>query len=145
MAAYQFGSTPNTNDKIKDQTDYPFDVSVRWNLGSGFPFTRTQGFYANQTFLAGISTDYLTDNNTPSTQLGVIYEEQINQGRLPYYHRLDISVKYTLDLINHMKLSIAASVTNAYNRENIFYFDRVEYERINQLPIMPALNLNLSF
>ena len=45
VAAYQFRfSPPKTNDKIKDQTDYPFEVSVRWNLGSGFPFTRTQGF-----------------------------------------------------------------------------------------------------
>ena len=133
------------NDKIKKRTEYPFEVGVRWNLGSGFPFTRTQGFYANQSFVNGISTNYLTDNNDPNTSLGVIYEDQINQGRLPYYHRLDISFKYTVDLINHMKLTIAASVTNAYNRENIFYFDRIEYERINQLPIMPALNINLKF
>lgn len=133
------------DSKIKKRTKYPFEVGLRWNLGSGFPFTRTQGFYANQTFLGGIGTNYVTDNNNPNTNLGVIYEDQINQGRLPYYHRLDLSVKYTVDLINHMKLTIAASVTNAYNRENIFYFDRIEYTRINQLPIMPALNLNLKF
>ena len=133
------------NDKVKKRTQYPFEVGVRWNLGSGFPFTRTQGFYANQTFANGINTNYLTDNTNPNTTLGVIYEDQINQGRLPYYHRLDISFKYTIDLINHMKLTIAASVTNVYNRENIFYFDRIEYKRINQLPIMPALNINLKF
>lgn len=133
------------NDKVFKRTEYPFEIGLRWNLGSGFPFTRTQGFYANQTFLDGINTNYLTDNNDPNTTLGVIYEDQINLGRLPYYHRLDFSIKYTLDLVKHMKLTIGASVTNAYNRENIFYFDRIEYERINQLPIMPALNLNLKF
>lgn len=133
------------DDPINKRTEYPFEVGIRWNMGSGFPFTRTQGFYANQTFIDGISTNYVTDNNNPNTTLGVIYEEEINQGRLPFYHRLDFSIKYTLDLIKHMKLTIGASVTNVYNRENIFYFDRIEYKRINQLPIMPALNINLKF
>ena len=122
-------------------TSYPA-ASV---LGSGFPFTRTQGFYANQTLLDGIGTNYLTDNNNPDTQLGVIYEDQINQGRLPYYHRLDVAIKYTVDLFKYTKLTIGASVTNVYNRANIFYFDRIEYDRVDQLPIMPALNLNLKF
>lgn len=148
VGSYQFRigklkETPREN--IENRTRYPFEIGVRWNLGSGFPFTRTQGFYANQSFIDGISTNYLTDNTEPNTDLGVIYEEQINQGRLPYYHRLDLSIKYTLDLIGHSKLTIAASVTNAYDRANIFYFDRIEYRRINQLPIMPALNLNLKF
>jgi len=133
------------NDKVVKRTKYPFEVSLRWNLGSGFPFTRTQGFYAQQTFADGISTSYLTDNNEPDTKLGVIYEEELNVGRLPYYHRLDFSIKYTVDLFKHMKMTIAASVTNVYNRSNIFYFDRIEYEEIYQLPIMPALNINLKF
>ncbi|BDS15324.1 TonB-dependent receptor [Aureispira anguillae] len=133
------------DDKIKKRTEYPFEIGVRWNLGTGFPFTRTQGFYANQTFSGGISTNYLTDNTNPNTTLGVIYEDEINQGRLPVYHRLDFSIKYTIDLVKHMKLTLGASVTNLYNRENIFYFDRIEYKRINQLPIMPALNVNLKF
>jgi hypothetical protein len=131
--------------KIIKRTEYPFEIGVRWNLGSGFPFTRTQGFYAYQSFVDGINTNYLTDNNLPDTDLGVIYEDEINQGRLPFYHRLDISLKYTFDLVKHMKLTVSASVTNVYNRANIFYFDRIEYERIDQLPIMPALNLNLKF
>lgn len=147
VAAYNFriGALKEGRPGIKNRTENPFEVSLRWNLGSGFPFTRTQGFYANQTFLDGIDTDYLTDNTSPNTQLGVIYEEQINLGRLPYYHRLDLAIKYTFDLFKYSKLTIGASVTNVYNRENIFYFDRVEYERVNQLPIMPALNLNLKF
>lgn len=148
VGSYQFRigklkASPREN--VKDRTLFPFEVGVRWNMGSGFPFTRTQGFYANQTFADGISTNYLTDNTEPNTDLGVIYEEQINLGRLPFYHRLDVSLKYTLDLMGHSKLIISASVTNAYDRANIFYFDRIEYRRINQLPIMPALNINLKF
>ena len=32
-------------------------ADIRWNLGSGFPFTQTQGFYENLTFANGINTD----------------------------------------------------------------------------------------
>ncbi|MCP4441211.1 MAG: TonB-dependent receptor plug domain-containing protein [Aureispira sp.] len=135
----------NAPSKIERPTKHPFEVSLRWNMGSGFPFTLTQGFFQLQTFKDGISTNYLTDNTSPNTELGILYEEQINQGRLPFYHRLDFSLKYTFDLFKHMKLSVAASVTNAYNRENIFYFDRVTYDRVNQLPILPALNIALRF
>lgn len=146
VGAYNFRiGALKMREGIKNPTKYPFEVSARWNLGSGFPFTRTQGFYASQTFLNGIGTNYLTDNNEPNTQLGVIYEDQINLGRLPYYHRFDLALRYTLDLFKHTKLTIGASVTNVYNRANIFYFDRIEYDRVNQLPIMPALNLNLKF
>ncbi|CAA6827693.1 MAG: Outer membrane receptor for ferrienterochelin and colicins [uncultured Aureispira sp.] len=149
VGSYQFRigkmKPASEEDKVSKRTEFPFEVGVRWNLGSGFPFTRTQGFYGNQSFLDGIGTNYLTDNNDPNTSLGVIYEEELNQGRLPFYHRLDISFKYTLDLVKHMKLTLGISVTNVYDRENIFYFDRIEYKRINQLPIMPALNVNLKF
>ena len=44
-----------------------------------------------------------------------------------------------------MNLDITVSVTNAYNRENIFYFNRIKYERVNQLPIMPSLGASLTF
>lgn len=135
----------NLEPKIKNPTLYPFELSLRWNLGSGFPFTRTAGFFDLQTFQSGINWDFLSNNTNPGTQLGVIYEDQINGGRLPYYHRLDFSFKYTLDWIQQIKLNIAVSITNVYNRENIFYFDRVTHEKIEQLPIMPSLNLGLKF
>ena len=40
-----------------------WDASARWNMGSGFPFTLTQGFYENELFRDGIGTDYLTNNS----------------------------------------------------------------------------------
>ncbi|MCH2045518.1 MAG: TonB-dependent receptor [Saprospiraceae bacterium] len=159
VASYTFGSKkkksstdgeptieqPDVEPKIQNPTEKPFEVSLRWNLGSGFPFTLTSGFFDLQNFQNGINTDFLTGNTNPGTELGVIYDDEINGGRLPYYHRLDLSFKYTLDLVKYMKLNIVAGVTNVYNRENIFYFDRIDYKRINQLPIMPSLSLSLKF
>ena len=115
-------------------------TDIRWNLGSGFPFTQTKGFYENTTFSDGINTDYTTDNG----ELGIEYAE-LNAGRLPFYHRLDASISKEIKIKNNLTIDITASVTNAYNRDNIFYFDRIRYERVNQLPMMPSFGINMSF
>lgn len=113
---------------------------LRWNMGSGFPFTQTQGFYENINFSQGINTDYTSANGS----LNVNYDE-VNGGRLPYYHRLDASISKNIKFNKKTSLDITASVTNLYNRQNIFYFNRVKYERIDQLPIMPSFGLSLKF
>ena len=55
------------------------------------------------------------------------------------------SISKTTELSKNTTLDITASVTNVYNRENIFYFNRVKYERVNQLPLMPSLGASLTF
>ena len=115
-------------------------ADARWNLGSGFPFTQTQGFYENIPFSDGINTDYTSENG----ELEIVYAE-LNQGRLPYYHRLDISLTKSIEINKNSTLEITSSVTNAYNRENIFYFNRIEHERVNQLPILPSAGISLTF
>jgi len=119
-----------------------WQVSVRWNLGSGFPFTQTQGFYNFISLLDGVDTDVLTTN---SDDIGIIYSEDRNGGRLPYYHRLDLSVKKKLEISPRFGLEITAAVTNAYDRDNIFFFDRVKYEREDQLPIIPSMSVKGTF
>jgi len=121
--------------------DANWELSARWNLGSGLPFTPTQGFYQKFTFEDGIYSDYSTAN---TNQVGILYGE-INSKRLPYYHRLDINIKRTIVLGEVSELELNAGVTNAYNRANIFYFDRVSFERVNQLPILPSFGLSLRF
>ena len=113
-------------------------------MGSGFPFTQTQGFYEYIDFKNGATTDYTNTNG----QLGVLYAGQ-NLGRLPYYHRLDVSATklFKVKQSNGSTKNIEAifSCTNVYNRANIFYFDRVKYKRVNQLPILPSLAVSYSF
>ena len=128
VTSYKFGK----NDSWK--------ADMRWNLGSGFPFTQTQGFYENLTFLDGIDSDYTSENG----ELGIEYAE-LNEGRLPYYHRLDASVSKSIKLNKTSELDMTLSVTNAYNRENIFYFNRVKYKRVNQLPLMPSFGASITF
>jgi hypothetical protein len=117
-------------------------VSGRWNLGSGFPFTQTRGFYNYLDYLKGVSTSYQTEN---PKNVGIIYSETRNGGRLPYYHRLDLSLTKKIKFTKYAGLEIVAAVTNAYDRPNIFYFDRILYTRVDQLPILPSLSAKLTF
>ncbi len=121
-------------------------ANLRWNFGSGFPFTLTQGFYELLDFRDGGSTDFLTENG----DLGVFYDD-LNLGRLPYYHRLDASLKRKFKIPKKSnpnqfnKAEVILSVTNVYNRANIFYFNRIDYKREDQLPILPSLSASYSF
>lgn len=120
--------------------DKSWSFDARWNLGSGFPFTQTQGFYPNLDFSDGVDTDYTSETG----ELGILYAG-LNEGRLPWYHRMDIALKKTHALSKSSNFEWNVGITNLYNRENIFYFNRVEYKRVNQLPIMPSVGMSLSF
>lgn len=116
-----------------------WEFSARWNFGSGFPYTMTKGIYELLPFY-DINTDYGTGNG----EIGIYYSA-LNQGRLPYYHRFDISAKRKFSLGRRSILEVNASITNVYNRENMFYFNRLTFERVDQMPIMPSLGMTLTF
>ena len=69
--------------------DDVWEINLRWNYGSGLPFTQTQGYYHLIDYSQGIGTDITSAN---SNDLGIIYAD-LNNGRLPAYHRLDMAVK----------------------------------------------------
>lgn len=117
-----------------------WEINARWNFGTGFPFTLTKGIYGSLPFTEGIYSDYTTQNE----ELSFIYAD-INTGKLPTYHRLDVGIKKTFTLGRDTKLEANASVTNMYNRDNIFYTDRITGEKIYQLPIMPSAGLMFTF
>jgi len=89
---------------------------------------------------ADMGTDYTTENG----QLGILYADY-DKGRLPYYSRLDLNLKKTFFLGRNMKLETNISVTNVLDQQNIFYFDRISYTRVDQLPIMPSIGISFSF
>ena len=117
-----------------------WELSSRWSYGSGFPFTQTQGIYENLTFGDGIVSDYTHENG----QYGIHYAD-IYKGRLPDYHRLDIGAKRKFSIGKRSLLEVNISVTNVYSRQNIFYFNRATFERVNQLPILACLGATFTF
>ena len=121
-------------------TKRDWELSLRWNYGSGFPFTLQSGIY-EQLLFDEIFGDIINQNGTPA----VIYSDVINGGRLPQYHRLDIDAKKSFILGKNTKLSVSAGITNVYNRHNIFYVDRLTGSRTDQLPIMPSVGVRFDF
>lgn len=119
-----------------------WDVSVRYNIHSPFPFTQTQGFYENVNPASlGLQTNTLQTNGN----MGLIYADDINGGRLSWYHRMDLSVKRKIVLTKKSSMDATFSVVNVYNRNNIFYVNRITNKQIYQLPIFPSLNLTWNF
>lgn len=116
-----------------------WDISLRWNFGSGFPFTQVSGFYEKLPY-DNISFDPYTE----SGYLGILYGD-MNTGQLPNYHRLDFDVKRLFNITENVKLEADFSITNVYNQRNIFYVDVVSTQLIYQLPFMPSIGLTLSF
>lgn len=128
VGSYTFGKNRN------------WEANARWNIGSGFPFRPTGGFYEDINFSGGIGSDYLSTNG----DLNYFFQgAQVKE--LPWYHRLDVTIKRTFSFYENTKLEVAAGATNVYNRANVFYFDRVQYKRVNQLPILPTLSVSMSF
>lgn len=132
-----------------------WEISARWNYGSALPFTQTAGFYANTPF-ESINTNYTNYN---PQDISVLYGA-LNNGRMSDYHRLDLSAKKTIEFKKIIKseepnkkdkeivkstMEIIMSVTNTYNRENIFYVDRITNEKVYQLPIIPAVGFSWAF
>ena len=68
-----------------------------------------------------------------------------NSQRLPSYHRLDITVKHSITTKNKNNLEIVLGVTNAYNRNNIFYVNRITNEIIYQFPFLPSMGISYKF
>ncbi len=117
-----------------------WEFGARWNLGTGFPFTPIQGFYEYLSLPDGVNSNYVDENG----QLGIIYGDMYTN-RLPIYHRLDLDIKRNFYLSSKSKLVLDVSVTNVYDRKNIFYVDLVTNKEVYQLPIMPSFGLSLYF
>jgi hypothetical protein len=128
LGTYTFGS----------QNDW--ELSGRWTFGSGFPFTQTQGVFQQLAFGDGIVTDYTRENGEYSIHYAELYK-----GRLPAYHRLDLGIKRKFSLGRRSILELSLSATNIYSRKNIFYFNRITFERVNQLPLLASFGANLRF
>ncbi|PZF71745.1 TonB-dependent receptor [Taibaiella soli] len=119
-----------------------WDLSIRYNIGSPFPFTQTQGFFENgNPTIGGIGTN----TNTQNGPIGILYANDINGGRLSWYHRMDISAKRRFYLNKRSNLETTFAITNVYDRNNIFYVNRLDNTRIYQLPIFPSINVTWNF
>ena len=135
-----FDRRHNINLLVNVQPVKKFSLKARWNLASGFPFTQNMGLYEELNMDYGTLIQSLTGTGNLS-----VYYGPYNEGRLPWYHRLDVSAHWTITIAKKITLEVHAGVMNAYNRKNIFYLDRLTGKRINQLPVFPNAGMVIRF
>ncbi|MCZ2356179.1 MAG: TonB-dependent receptor [Bacteroidia bacterium] len=116
-----------------------WEFGLRWSLGSGFPFTQTQALFEKLYFWNnGSQAPVLNQNGN----LTIMLSDAYNGSRLPYFHRLDITAKRKFSIKDKFLLEININTFNTYNRENVFYFDRIRNTRVNQLPLVPTAGIS---
>ncbi|MGE5681758.1 MAG: TonB-dependent receptor [Bacillota bacterium] len=114
-----------------------FQFGANWSFSTGIPFTQIEGFY-DKLYIDNINSQYYAFGQySPFTILS-----SRNLGRLPYYHRLDLSLTKKIRFY-FADLSISLNVINAYDRKNIFYFERDSGKRVNMLPFLPTASVRL--
>ena len=137
---------------------YPFpwgwDGGLRWNLGTGIPYTRPLGSYAHYRprFTGDAGLYWSGSADQPGGGIGgyAVVLEDHNRSRYPTYHRLDMSVRRTFEN-SWGTLTPYLNVVNVYNQQNpLFYFfdfDRLPPERsgISMFPILPTFGLEATF
>jgi len=116
-----------------------FDVTLRWEFGSGFPFTQSVGFYDRLTLINAVPGPFELETGQPYLALG-----KKNEARLPIYHRLDISAVYRFTLLG-MKGTFGGQIINVYDSKNIFYFDRKTGQRVDMLGFFPSATLTIEY
>ncbi|HTS00710.1 MAG TPA: TonB-dependent receptor, partial [Bacteroidota bacterium] len=115
------------------------DVTLRWEYGSGYPYTQNAGWYSPLS-LQGIGADpFPSGEGEPSRVLGAK-----NEARLPAYHRLDasVSVRFALE---GFRGSAGVNCLNLENARNILYYDRTTGKTDYMMPFFPSAFMTVEF
>lgn len=127
LASYSFGKRKS------------WQIDARWNFGTGFPFTQTLAYYPHYN-ASNINDDYVAANEDVYFLLA-----DLNQSRLPHYHRLDLGAKKKFFIGERNTIELSISFSNIYNYKNVFYVNRTTNDIIYQLPFLYYFGLTWRF
>lgn len=114
-------------------------VTLRWEFGSGFPYTQSLGYYDRLHLTESIPGPFELETGSPSILLG-----PKNAARLPDFHRLDIGATYNFAL-GPLRAEVGAHILNLYDSRNVFFFDRNTGQRVDMLPFFPSATFTLEY
>ena len=126
-------------------------AGVRWNFGSGLPFTRPVGSYAyfGPRFTGAEGLEWSDDDGGAVGSYAVLLGDR-NGSRYPLYHRLDLSLRRT-SVKSWGTLTPYISLLNVYNQSNpLFYFYEFEQNPpvrtgVSMFPLLPTIGLEVTF
>jgi hypothetical protein len=125
------------------------ELGVRWNMGTGLPYTRPIGAYARYTFSL-LDLGWRVDGETTDTMSSAIVLGPRNAERYPTYHRLDAGVRKTY-VKRWGTLTPHVDLLNLYDRRNVlFYFYQYGESPptrtgISMFPLLPTVGLEARF
>lgn len=122
----------------------------QWMLGFSFTFFSGQPItLPASVYLANMLPDWEINKNSIA-----IYPSAINEFRLPYYARLDLSLNYNIQY-DGWSLSPYLQIFNVLNRKNVWF---IQYENevkngslvqeitnVNMFPILPSIGISVKF
>jgi hypothetical protein len=130
-----------------------WEGGLRWNFGTGIPYTRAIGSYAYYAprFVEGgrLQWSGAEGGSEVAREYGVVLEPR-NDSRFPMYHRLDLSLRKTFTK-GWGTLTPYVNVLNVYNRRNplffFFEYDEVPAVRsgVSMFPVLPTFGLEVTF
>ena len=113
-------------------------VSAALQLTSGRPYTRVVGAYLDLGEAVARGLPIETALGPPTTQ----FVDDAYGERTPPYARLDLAVEWAAR-IPGARAVVQAAVLNVTDRANVFYYDALRAERVDQLPLFPTLGLRI--
>jgi len=129
---------------LRRQISWGVEAGLRWNLGTGLPFTRAVGNY-NFYSPSLVDGSRLEWDGDPAVLLG-----PRNGERYPAYHRLDIGFRKP-SRRSWGTLVPYVDLLNVYNRKNVlFYFydyQALPAERtgVSMFPFLPTIGVEISW
>jgi hypothetical protein len=160
---FRFDQRNTMNVVLNYKVNNWLEVGVRWQYGTGFPYTEPRGIKPRIIFedrdLDGTpETPVIATRQGTNGQNGeekIIYDVDIGNktrnARKPAYHRLDIRLNafadyWDLDWIFYL------DVINVYNRSNVINYDYFVTENLTlgretttMFPILPTLGFSVKF
>ena len=110
-------------------------ANLNWEFGTGRPYTRLYGI--------DLALRASTLDESPTTDAGTALTlfDRPYGGRLPPYHRLDLSLERSFEVMPRLSLEVKLGTINTYDRNNIFYYDVRTLSRVDQTPLLPYVSL----
>jgi hypothetical protein len=160
---FKFDQRHTVNFVVNYEFTHWFNVGLRWQYGSGFPYSEPQGIKPRIIYedLDGDGipeTPVIATRNTFNNQNGkgevifdIDYGDQKLNARKPPYHRLDIRFNFLAQIWN-LDWVFYLDVINVYNRKNVINYDYYVDDNLtlgrrptNMFPILPTIGLSVKF
>ncbi len=138
-------------------------ISAQWNFQSGQPITFGSQVYPaiNNHYFYGDLISFpdnvrRSNNSRLSFPHRNVFEsplliEEINNFRMPEFHRLDLSFTHEKEWRNGILRKVNVSIYNAYNRMNPYFIysvredGKLSFKKLTLFPILPSFSYGIRF